>query len=306
MYVKQFLTAVEKEEMPPRLCLYNEGNILNPHEFPTEQLTKILNIARAKGARRVVLESRPEYITCSVLKRVREAIGNMEIEIGMGLESSNDFVRNELYLKSLDRGEYEHAICRLAEFDVMPMAYVTLKPPFLNEAQAIADAVKTAQYAFEVGTKIISLEPVGVEPHTITELLYDAGLFCPARLWSIIDVTLQISQFGGSRETRIGGFEFDPLPEIPPQNCQLCSPSIMQAFDQYNQTYDIDILKGLQCECYENYFCEVKKLDRIINEEEVRQKLEEFVIKQMAIMEKEENETTGGEEKCGKREAGLI
>jgi archaeosine synthase beta-subunit len=275
MYVKQTLAAIQQHGLPPVVCIYNEGNMLNEWELPQDQLLAIVRHLTDNGVKRLVLESRPEYITDQTLAKVTGAAGDMEIEVGIGLESQNDFIRDELFLKSTPLKAYERSVARLKDFGIRSLAYVIIKPAFLNEAQAIADAIQTARYAFEVGTDAISFEPIGVEPHTVTDLMYQAGLFKPAWLWSVIRVTEETYHLG---EVRIGGFQFEPLPVTLPRNCDVCTDRVIEAINRYNLTYDLSLLTSQHCgNCFSSYRNELSCLSAEIYEEDLKAELINFV-----------------------------
>ena len=274
MYVLQYQAAVQEHGLAPIVCIYNEGNMLNERELPPNQLRAIVGDLSAKGVKRLVLESRPEYITKEALQLVRGAAGQMEVEIGIGMESANDLIRNGLFLKAMTRRAYARAVRRLKSEGFLALAYVILKPPFLNEMQAIADAVRTVRYAFDVGTDIVSLEPIGVEPHTIVALMEESGDFTPAWLWTVIEVARQTYFLG---ELRLGGVQFHPRPVTLPRNCDECTDRVLAAIDEYNLTYDFEVLDRLRCgACYPKYRDEIRDLSPEIDERRIEQEMISF------------------------------
>jgi radical SAM enzyme (TIGR01210 family) len=275
MYLQQYFAAVEEHGLTSLVCIYNEGNMLNSRELPGEQLHAMLHHLAGNGVRRVVLESRVEYMTDRALAALRAAAGDMEVEIGIGLESVSNFVRNELFLKELGLGAYERTVSRLRQHGIRALAYVIVKPAFLNEAQAIHDSARTTRYAFEAGTDAVCLEPIGVEPKTVTELMFARGLFKPCRLWSVFDVIRQTHHLG---EIRIGGFQFEPLPTTLPQNCRYCNSRVLAAINEYNLTYDLSVLTGLSCEhCLASHRAEVGALPADFDEADLVEALKSFV-----------------------------
>lgn len=274
MYEKQFHAAIEKHGLAPVVCIYNEGNMLNENELPGKQLSAMLRYLSQNDVRRLVLESRVEYASEAKLCEIRQAAGEMEIEIGIGLESSSDFIRNELFLKETGLGSFEKAVARLRRFGIKSLAYIIVKPPFLNECQAIADSVRSTCYAFEVGIDAVSLEPIGVEPNTIVEQLFKAGHFQPCSLWSVIDVARQTHGLG---EVRIGGFQFEPRPTTLPQTCDDCNSTVLAAIDKYNASLDFSKLEDLNCEqCLPAYIEQIGELESEFCEETLQAKLVEF------------------------------
>ncbi|MEL6111086.1 MAG: hypothetical protein AAFU85_34185, partial [Planctomycetota bacterium] len=196
MYKRQFDAAIESHGYSPVMCLYNEGNILNERELPRIQLKQMLRQMADNGVQRVVLESRVDYIRAETLGELCDAAGSMELEIGIGLESRSDFIRNELFLKEMSIVRFERAIETLRSFQIRSLAYAVVKPAFLNEAQAIFDATNTTKFAFGSGVDAVSLEPIGVEPNTIAEALFQQGDFQPCWLWSVIEVARETHALG--------------------------------------------------------------------------------------------------------------
>jgi archaeosine synthase beta-subunit len=274
LYVRQYEAAVQVRGLTPVVCIYNEGNVLNNDELPFEQLLCIVRHLAAHDVKRLIIESRAEYINDRVLAPLAQAAGQMEVEVGIGLESRDEFVRNELFLKEITLKAYERAIRCLHGNNILSLAYVVIKPPFLNEAQGIADAVATAIYAFEAGTGAVSLEPIGVEPYTVTELLHNEGLFTPPWLWSVLKVTNCVHSLG---EVRLGGFSFHPMPKEMPRNCKDCTDRVLEAIALYNRTYDLSLLNSLSCRCSQDYKRELGELKGEIDEEALYAELVHFV-----------------------------
>ena len=50
-------------------------------------------MAKEYASERVSVESRPEYITRENMAEMRDILGDLEIDMYMGVESTNDFVR---------------------------------------------------------------------------------------------------------------------------------------------------------------------------------------------------------------------
>lgn len=274
-YVLQYRHAVARHGLRPLVCVYNEGNMLNPWELPSEQLLAIVTDLAENGVKRLVLETRPEYINATILSKLRECCGSMEVEIGIGLESVNDVIRNEVFLKRMTLQEYELSIGMLKDFGIRSLAYVIVKPAFINEAQAIRDAVATSEYAFSVGTDAISLEPIGVEPETITDYMARQGSFRPAWLWSVIDIVRRSHHLG---EVRIGGFQFAPLPVTTPRNCDECTDRALKVIDAYNRTYNVKLLDDFECSrCRRVYQEELASLQVSIDDDLLKASLRQFV-----------------------------
>ncbi|WP_026884645.1 hypothetical protein [Clostridium akagii] len=275
MYINQYLYAVKLHGLQPVVSLYNEGNILNTNEVPIDELIYIIKHMSKNNVKKLIIESRPEFIDQNKLTKIKAVSGNMTIEIGIGLESVNDFVRNELFLKNMKKSEYESAVKIINENNMKSLTYVILKPAFLNEVQAIKEAIETIKYVFNAGSHAVSLEPIGVEPYTVTNLLYEDCKYIPPKLWSVLEVLKQTYQLG---EIRIGACQVSPRPTTLPSNCDKCTNKVLEKFDEWNCTYDISVLNELYCSnCYDTYIDDVNKLDSFIDEKSIEKDILDFI-----------------------------
>lgn len=274
MYVLQTQAAFEGVEVPAIVNLYNEGNVLNKDEIPEDQLFEIIKLIASKGAKRLVLESRPEFISTPLLQDIKKAAGGMEIEVGIGLESVSETIRNTLFLKGMSLRAYERSVETLRSNNVRTLSYVIIKPPFLTEGEGIEEAISTSRYAFAAGSNVISLEPIGVEPSTITERLYNQGLFQPAKLWSMVHVMNETHSLG---EVRLGGTQFAPRPTTLPKNCDLCTDTVVSKLEIYNATYSPRVLTDIACACKETFERDVLSTRAVAREEDIQLRLNKFI-----------------------------
>ena len=88
----------------------------------------------------VVLESRPEYIIDEHISKTRRELEDRQVEIGIGLESSNDEIRRICVNKGFSKGEFQNALLTARAHNIGTRAYILVKPPFLTERDAIIDA----------------------------------------------------------------------------------------------------------------------------------------------------------------------
>jgi archaeosine synthase beta-subunit len=231
----------------PVLCLYTPGSFLDEHELDRQVRNEILSlISRKESIRRVVLESLPQFITLPRIREVKEVLSNKEIEIAVGLDSSNDDIRRICIDKSFTNTIFEKACNLLRKNEIFFSAFALLKPPFLSEREAIDDTLHTARYAFERGVAAVSIEPNSVQAHTFTWQLYRRRLYRPPWLWSIIEI---IRSLPPGLEIRVGGIVVYPRAEAVAYNCERCSDEIWQRIRNFNISQDRTIFDDLDCEC---------------------------------------------------------
>ena len=254
MYCKQFDEEMLKYNFNeyPMLCLYNSGSFLNVNEIPEEAQNYMLSkINQTQGIKRLIIEARPEFITEESLNKISILCNKIDVEIGVGLETINEDVRDLCLNKGLLRSDYTLLADRVKKHDhIKLLAYVLVKPPFTTEQEGIKDAIESVKFAFDIGFDIVSLEPVSVQDFTLTSFLQEAGYFRPPWIWSVLEVVKHTCEFGF---VRIGGFEFFPIPKIFTHNCDKCNEKVIRAIKNFNRYYDFSVFEDLTCECIEEW-----------------------------------------------------
>lgn len=242
---------------PGNLTIYNAGSFLNEEEIPLEtQLEICRQVSKHPTIERLVIESRPEFVTADKIKHLVSILGKKTLEVGIGLECASDEIRARCIHKGFLRKDYEKAAEILKRNGAKLLTYVFLKPIYLTEREAIEEAIATLEYAFRAGSDEAALESAFIQKGTKMEILYSRGEYRPPWLWSIIEVVKKAYHFG---PIRIGGFEDEPPPTDIPHNCPKCSSLIMNLFGEYKKTRDIRLFDGLECECKQIWRQELSK-----------------------------------------------
>ena len=144
------------------LVLFNSGSVLNPRELPRELLDEILDFADSLPALRVVsLDSREVYITARSVEHSASRISPRRVVRSiLGLETANDWIRNNLLEKQMPRFAIERAFqaVALAAGRVGPDRVgldvnIVVAGPGTTDESAVTDAVETARFAFGLGRK---------------------------------------------------------------------------------------------------------------------------------------------------------
>ncbi|KUK84271.1 MAG: TIGR01210 family protein [Microgenomates bacterium 39_6] len=251
------------------LCLYNMGSFLNINEVSEKAITEIFkSIAQLKGIQKTIIESRAEYVRPWILEKIRRVNKGL-VEVGVGLESSDFFVRELCHHKNMPSLKvFKDAVKNLHKFGFHVLAYVNQKPPFLTEKEAIDDTIKTSIFAYDCGCDAVSIEPTSLQEHTLTDYLYNLGMYRVPWLWSVREVVRGIYKHFRKTEgldLRVGGY-FDEevlsgsqgvaagkarneiFPHATAGNCQLCTADFIQAIKNFNKTNNPKFLETLK-EC---------------------------------------------------------
>lgn len=164
------------KSQPEQIKLYNSGSFFDPAAIP---LTDYPAIARTVSfAKHVVVESHPRLVGERAL-RLRDLLSG-SLEVAMGLETIHPQVLPRLN-KKFDLDHFSRAAEFLRRQGIAMRAFVLVKPPFLNDAEGIEWAVKSAAFAFDCGAAVVSLIPTRGGNGAMEELR-STGDFNPPRL----------------------------------------------------------------------------------------------------------------------------
>ncbi|HEY3450441.1 MAG TPA: hypothetical protein VGK67_29065 [Myxococcales bacterium] len=230
--------------------LYNSGSFFADPEIPPDARARILErLGREGGVSRVLVESRPEFVRAADLAAARAALGPRQLEVGIGLESCDDRVRDVLIHKGFGLSEFEKAVAALGAHGVRLLVYVLVKPLGLSEREAIEDVIATARYVFSLAHRLgvaarIALEPVFVAPGTKLEKEFLEGRYQPPSLWSVVEIVRRVHPLG---ELLVGLSDEGLEPRRLPSGCEACSADLRASLAEYNRTRDPKALDAAHC-----------------------------------------------------------
>jgi radical SAM enzyme (TIGR01210 family) len=178
---------------PAQLKLYNSGSFFDPAAVPPADYAAVAE--RISFTEHVIVESHPRLVGSSAL-RFRDFL-SATLEVAMGLETTHPEVLPRLNKKFT----LEH-FAKAAEFlrseQISVRAFVLVKPPFLNEAEAVEWAVKSAAFAFDCGAEVVSLLPTRPGNGAL-DRLHRAGEFSPPRVSTLERAMEQTLDLGRGR-----------------------------------------------------------------------------------------------------------
>ncbi len=93
----QFGQAMKRLSLEDEVVkIYTSGSFLDPREVPESARDRILDALKVRGIKKLVIESRPEHITP---EHVKECLSRIRTEFAIGLETSNDLIRENIICK---------------------------------------------------------------------------------------------------------------------------------------------------------------------------------------------------------------
>jgi len=244
------------------------GSFFNDREISSDIRQSLFSrLGTMNGISRVLIESRAEYLTYEKLVLCKKILRKKTIlEFGIGLESANDHIRNNIIKKNLSREDFEHVVSTVKMAGCDLLVYILIKPPSISEAQAINDAIDTAKYVHKVAEKYnirarIAYEPVFVCENTPLEILFFNNEYHLANLWSVVEIVRRSHHLRSHhlRSIYVGLSDENLSLERVPSSCPKCYKHIINTIEFYNQTQNISLLEKLTCECKKDYMLKMQK-----------------------------------------------
>ncbi len=247
--LQQFKDGITKIGDVAYLKVFNSGSFFDSGEIARETRREIYRLVNSLGVKRLQVESRPEYISEQVLEEAAELL-EPELEVGIGLETTSDYIREVCINKGFTLEEFIRALEACRSTGVKVKAYLLIKPPFMTEAEAIEDAVKSGVEAARMGVDRLSFNPVNVQRGTLVEELFYKREYRPPWLWSVVEVIMRVkaevsipvvcSPSGGG--TRRGA-----------HNCGKCDSRVLSAIRRFSSTQELHHIEELTCNCRQSW-----------------------------------------------------
>lgn len=174
---------------PPKdidvVSIYNDGSFFADSEISHSHRLQIADIINESGIPHVVVESLPQFLTTDRLEQFANAL-EARLTIGIGLQSADDFVRQVCVGTSFTRRQFETAVDVTRDLNVVVKPYVMIKPPFLNDADALSDVKLSSAYLNEIGVGNVTLCPTRIAPNTLVDRLHKAGAFSVPHPYTVL------------------------------------------------------------------------------------------------------------------------
>lgn len=239
--------AVRDDEPPYEvLALYNDGSFFAPREVPDDVQLHIGRLVSQSRVRELVVESLPQFITRNRMEKFVASLGEVHLQVGIGLQSATPFVREVCVNTSFSNQCFEQAIEILASLKVTPKIYIMIKPPFLTEEEGVIDTLHSIEYVLRLGIRDITLCPTRISQNTLAWELYKAELYSPPNLWSIIDIIQNAPRNVRLRVACIN-LKKDDFDAVVPDSCANCREALTKALENYSLYGKLDVQR---CHCH--------------------------------------------------------
>ncbi len=249
----QLDTAMENYSGERYVKIFTSGSYLDEKEIKPQIRNEILN-KLVERVDKLSVESRPEYITNKILSEIKDIFHSKKLEISIGLETANDFVREHAINKGFTYIDYKNAVQMIKKYKFNLKTYVLIKPPFLTEKEAIEDCINTVS-KIKNSSNTISFNPTNVQRNTVVEYLWKRKQFRPPWLWSIVEILKKCKIKGENKIIKCdvaGGGSIRG-----PHNCKKCDKDFLNAIANFSLSQNKDEFDGLDCECKEQWLDQI-------------------------------------------------
>jgi radical SAM enzyme (TIGR01210 family) len=246
----------------PLLVFTSNGSFLDPAEVSDNVRPVLLRMLRAAGFRFLVTETRPEFITPRRLDAMvdaftptsRTATGYHPISISLGLESSNDFVRQYCINKGTRLTDYLEAFDILRRHRIHYDCYVLLGKLFVTAKEDVEDCVETIKFAVDNGADCVFVMVTNMVSYSLTSYLYGRGRYVLPSLWRAVELLERLpDQY--RRAVQVKGVSHAPT---PPRNyartCDSCTEYVKGCLNFWNQTGEFEHIRSItECTCRDEF-----------------------------------------------------
>jgi archaeosine synthase beta-subunit len=244
----QLAEALRDYRGEPYVKFYTSGSFLDDREVDPESRRAIV-AAFSGRARRLLFETLPEFATEDRLRPLADAFGG-ELEVALGLETTDPTVLARYVHKSTDPSAYLDAADRMRALALRTKAYLLLKPPYLTESEAIADVVASIGVAaphFDA----LSVNPTHIQNGTVVEHLYHRGRYRPPWLWSVVEVLRRGAPVRGT--SRLVSFPTAGGLPRGPHNCGTCDRRVLASIEEASLAQVFTGLGSVTCSCQDEW-----------------------------------------------------
>ncbi len=171
--------------------IFNSGSFFDEKDVSSDLRSRIISlITNVPNVFKLAVECRTEYIIKekSIIEETIKQLKGVILEIGIGLESSNDTILRDCWNKGTTLENYKKSVKILQTLGVKIKSYIFIKPPFLTERDAIRDTIITISEVAKIGTDVISINPCNVQNGTLVNELFRQNRYRPPWLWSVLHI----------------------------------------------------------------------------------------------------------------------
>jgi archaeosine synthase beta-subunit len=223
-------------QFPPtrQIKLYNSGSFFDRRAVPIEDHPRIAQLV--ENFDRVIVECHPALVGEDCFRFNDLIKGNLEV--AMGLETANPQILEKLN-KRMTVEQFAAAAERLRSHEISLRVFILVKPPFMEEDDALTWACKSVDFAFNCGATAVTLIPTRSGNGAIDELA-KIGSFSPPSIGAL-ESAVEYGLTPGRGRVFADLWDTSQL-----QGCPACFPDRVKRLRRIN--LEQRILPAVQCQ----------------------------------------------------------
>lgn len=252
------INEIKQDPHNYNLKIYNSGSFLDEKEIPEEARNYIYEkISKVEKFKEFVIESRLEYITVEKLEEIRDFFDKKYLEIAIGLETVDDYIRNNYINKGLLLKNFIATLNLLKEFKIGVRVYLLLKPPFMSEQAAIDDCSNSIKKLADLNVNSISINPLNIQKGTLAEYLWFQNRYRPPWFYSLFKCLKKSLTQENLRSIRVLSDPSGAGTKRGIHNClkKECENSVKERLKRFVFSQNLEELDQIEyeCECKKKY-----------------------------------------------------
>ena len=239
--VDQVTRALSNLHGSEMVCIYNDGSFFSPVELHSDARHAIYELVRKSGARILMVESLPEFLTRTVVQEAVTVLGpSVQLVVGIGLQSSDHIVRELCIASSVTERVFRNGMHLLDSLGVGAKVYLMFKPPFLTETEAQADLMQSIEWLTYFHPVDITVCPTRIAEGTVAHDLHSSGMYVQPALGSVVSALSYLSQ--SSVDVRVSLFNVasSDFPSLTPRICSSCGPELLRRLAGSSRSLQFD------------------------------------------------------------------
>lgn len=253
-YVFSDPEVVEQRKEIRKVIISNNGSVLDQETFSSTALMYLMAQLNLHLPNLAVLsiETRPEYVDVEELEFLARALKEgdtpTELELAIGFEAFDGYIRNDVFFKGLRLVVFENFIKKVAHYKYRIKCYFMQKPvPGMTDEEAVHDIKKAIDYLKRIsekyGVKInMHLNPTYVAFGTPLEQSFKKGEYIPPKL---IDVAKAVMHAKGKSISIFVGLYDEGLAVEGGSFIRPGDEEIVKKLEEFNKSQDFSILSKI-------------------------------------------------------------
>lgn len=269
---KAFDEAMSESKNEVKILLLNTyGSVLDYTEISHECFVALLKKVKNSNIKTIIFETHYNTISREKLELIKNELNDKFILFELGLETSDEQIRENNLLKKIDNNKFIEIIKLVYSYNMGIIVNLLVGTPFLSPMEQLNDVLNSIEWCMKNEVDEIDLFPINIKPYTLLQELYESDEYEVISHWLLVEVLNRIPleylskiylAWYGNRELEYSNGEHS----IFPISCSNCYSSLMEFYSNFLANDDVSYRKQLidnlisqtTCSCYKKV---LKKLE---------------------------------------------